>query len=168
MKKLSLILAMTMAFGLLVGCGAKEEAKDTAPKTETTAPAATTEQQAAYKDGSYRAEGKEFDAKSGWKGTVEVTVKDGKIATVNWDAVHKDGGDTKKVQSQDGRYDMVKGGGSSHWHEQAASMEKALIEKQDPAAIVLKEDGKTDAVTGVSIHVSEFVQLAQEALASAK
>ena len=47
-------------------------------------------------------------------------------------------------------------------------MEEALIDAQDPAALVYDADtGKTDAYTGVSVDVSEFVSLASEGLASA-
>ncbi|CAH0120290.1 hypothetical protein PAE9249_02807 [Paenibacillus sp. CECT 9249] len=121
-----------------------------------------------FKDGAYHAEGKEFDAKSGWKGTMDLTVVNGTIVAANWDAVHKDGGDTKKKQSAEGKYGMKAGGAQSEWHEQAAIMEQALLDKQDPKAIALKEDGTADAISGVSIHVGEFVQLAEEALANAK
>ena len=114
----------------------------------------------AYKDGSYHAEQADFDD-SGWKYTVDVTVFDGQIVAANWDAVNKDGGETKKEKSIAGTYGM-------NWHEQAQKMEAYLIEKQDPAAIVVKEDGTQDAISGVSIHVGDFVSLATEALSSAK
>ncbi|MGZ9586372.1 FMN-binding protein [Paenibacillus marinisediminis] len=114
-----------------------------------------------YKDGAYHAEAPQFEEKSGWKSTLDITVFDGKIVAANWDAIHKDGGDTKKAQSIAGTYGM-------NWHEQASKMEAALIEKQDPAAIVMKEDGTQDAISGVSIHVNDFVNLSKEALANAK
>lgn len=114
-----------------------------------------------YKDGGYHAEAASFEEKSGWKSTLDLTVFDGKIVAANWDAVHKDGGDTKKAQSIAGKYGM-------NWHEQANKMEAELIAKQDPAKIVTKEDGTQDAVSGVSINVNDFVQLSTEALAKAK
>lgn len=117
-------------------------------------------EQGAFKDGSYHAEQADFD-EQGWKYTVDVTVFDGKIVAANWDAVNKDGGETKKEQSIAGTYGM-------NWHEQAQKMEADLIEKQDPAAIVIKEDGTQDAISGVSINVGEFVSLATEALNNAK
>lgn len=131
-----------------------------APSAPAESPAAT------LKDGTYKAESAEFDASTGYKDSVEVTVKDGKITEVNWDATHKDGGKTKKERSEAGEYDMKNNG--LKWHEQAAAMEAALISAQDPAALVVTDEGKTDAVTGVSIHVSGFVALAAEALAKAK
>jgi len=123
-----------------------------------------------YKDGTYLAEAAEFDAKSGWKETVQVTVMNGKIVAASWNGVHKDGGTDKATRSKDGEYGMVANGGAqAEWHEQAAKAEQFLLEKQDPAAIPFNsEDGKTDAISGVSIHVDGFVELAGQALAQAK
>ncbi len=55
------------------------------------------------------------------------------------------------------------------WHEQAAVMEAALMETQDPAKLIYDQDnGKTDAYAGVSINISDFVRLASQALEQAK
>ncbi len=123
-----------------------------------------------YKDGSYHSEAAEFDAKSGWKETVHVTVMNGNIVAASWNGVHKDGGTDKVTRSKDGEYGMkANGGAQAEWHEQAAKAEQFLLEKQDPAAIPFNaEDGKTDAISGVSIHVNGFVELAGQALAQAK
>ncbi|MNE53911.1 FMN-binding domain protein [compost metagenome] len=124
----------------------------------------------AYKDGNYHAEAAEFDANSGWKETVDITVINGKIAAVQWNGVHKDGGTDKVTRSKSGEYGMAaKGGAQAEWHEQALKAEQYLLEVQDPAAIAFNaEDGKTDAITGVSIHVNGFVELALKALETAK
>ena len=51
------------------------------------------------------------------------------------------------------------------WHEQAKTMEDALIASQDPAKLTYNEEtGKTDAYAGVSVDISSFVQLAVSAL----
>ncbi|MCI3922628.1 FMN-binding protein [Paenibacillus sp. TRM 82003] len=123
-----------------------------------------------YKDGSYHAEQAEFDAKSGWKYTMHLTVVNGNIFAVDWNGVHKDGGDDKDTVSKNGEYGLVaKGGAIAEWHEQALKAEQFLLEQQDPAAVTLTDaDGHTDAVSGVTIKVAEFVTLAQEALAQAK
>lgn len=120
-----------------------------------------------YKDGAYSAEEPEFSEKSGWKNTVDLTVVNGYIVAANWNAVHKDGGDDKKTRSQNGEYVMTEDG--TPWHEQAAEMEAYLLESQDPTAIEYSDDeGHTDAVSGVSITVKEFFELANEALSEAK
>lgn len=121
-----------------------------------------------YKDGAYHAEAKDFDKESGWKETVDITVAAGKIIAVNFSGVNAAGED-KKTNSKDGKYGMKeKGGAQAEWHEEAAKAEQYLIEKQDPAAVTVKEDGTTDAISGVTIHVGSYLQLAQEALANAK
>jgi len=123
----------------------------------------------AYKDGNYYAEEEGFNEKSGWKESVNITVMNGKIVAASWNGQHKDGGTDKVERSKSGEYGMkAYGGASAEWHEQALSAEQYLIEKQDPAAIALGADGKTDAISGVSISVNGFVELAAKALANAK
>ncbi|MDK2917843.1 MAG: hypothetical protein PWQ37_576 [Candidatus Petromonas sp.] len=121
-----------------------------------------------YKDGNYRAEAKEFS--NGWKYYVDLTVINGYIVAADWDGIPEEGEDTKDVVSEKGEYAMVeKGGAQAPWHEQAAKAEAYLLETQDPTAIEYKdEEGHTDAISGVSIHVKEFFELAQEALKDAK
>ncbi|WGU93610.1 FMN-binding protein [Paenibacillus dendritiformis] len=165
-KKIALLLSAVLVVGMLAGCGDKKEDTTTTPNTETTTPAEQGQAQGQYKDGTYHAEAGDFDEKSGWKDTLDITVKDGKIAEVNWDAVNKEGGKTKKELGEE--YGMKKAGSELEWSEQAKKMEDELIAKQDPAAIAVKDDGTQDAISGVSIHVVGFVKLAEEALASAK
>lgn len=105
-KKLVLLLSAVLVVGMLAGCGdKKEEAKEPATGTETTTDT-NTATEAQYKDGDYHAEAADFDEKSGWKDTLDITVKDGKITAVNWDAVSKDGGKTKKELGEE--YGMKK------------------------------------------------------------
>lgn len=176
MKKASaLLLSMTLMAGLLAACGGKEAASpspSTAPSTAPTTAASTAPSNSTapaegkYADGVYYAEAANFDEKSGWKEVVGLKVEGGKITSINWNALNKDGGLDKKESSVEGKYGMKAGGAASEWHEQAALAEAYLIEKQDPAAVALKEDGKTDAITGVSVHVSGLTELAAKALAA--
>ncbi|GAE88947.1 FMN-binding protein [Acetivibrio straminisolvens] len=152
------IIAVGMAIvvaGLLVGCN----------KTQGT-PTNTAKQ---YKDGTYYAEADDFD-QSGWKGTVKIEVKDGKIVSADWNAIHKDGGDDKDTQSKNGEYKMVeRGGAKAEWHEQAEKVEAYLVETQDPSNIKYKdEEGHTDAISGATIKVKEFFDLAKKALKDAE
>ncbi len=123
-----------------------------------------------YTDGAYQAEEADFSEKSGWKGTVDITVVFGNIESVNWSGVHKDGGDDKKTVSMNGEYKMVENGGAqAPWHEQAAKAEAHLLATQDPTDIQYADDNyHTDAISGVSIGVSPMFKLAEEALSSAK
>lgn len=123
-----------------------------------------------YKDGAYHAEEPEFNAESGWKYTLDLTVINGNIIAVNWNGVHKDDGPDKKTLSIEGKYPMVeKAGAKAPWHEQAAVVEAYLLEKQDPTSIEYKDDqGHTDTISGVSVTVSPLFKLAEEALIEAK
>ncbi|WP_172198016.1 FMN-binding protein [Saccharibacillus qingshengii] len=120
-----------------------------------------------YKDGAYRAEASDFDPESGWKETADVTVAAGRIVAVNFSGINKAGED-KKTNSKEGKYGMKAGGAQAEWHEEAEKTEQYLIEKQDPAAVETKEDGTTDAISGVTIHVASYLKLAEQALAEAK
>lgn len=148
MKRTVLAVLMVVVLGVFTACSSSS--------------------QPVYKDGTYTAEAASFDESSGWKDNVTVTVSGGKIVAVDWNGTHKDGGDDKKTMSVSGEYGMKAGGAASEWHEQAASMEAELISTQDPEKIKVKSDGTPDAVSGVTIHVSAFTQLAKEALESAK
>ncbi|MCL6603351.1 MAG: FMN-binding protein [Paenibacillus sp.] len=171
MKKASVILTSALALGLLAGCGNNTNnapAATNAP-AETAAPAAnatnTGTEAAKYQDGTYYGTA-EADAKTGWQTYVLLTVEGGKITKADWNAFNvNNAGDLKKKVSADGKYGMKeKGGAQSEWHEQAAQAEAFLIEKQDPAAITVNAEGKTDAVSGVSMGVNDFVAAAQAAL----
>lgn len=121
-----------------------------------------------YEDGGYYAEADEF-GKTGWKDTVSLTVINGNIVSAYWNAVHEDGGDDKKTQSINGEYGMVeKGDAIAEWHEQAELAEQYLLETQDPTAIEWNDEGKTDAISGVTMVVSSFFELAQKALEEGK
>jgi major membrane immunogen (membrane-anchored lipoprotein) len=121
-------------------------------------------------DGWYYAEQADFDAQSGWKDTILVTVVNGSVVDAVWNGISKDTAKKSKiVESTTGKYNMVKfGKAQAEWHEQAVKAEAALVKAQDPAKIAVKADGATDAITGVSIHVSGFLKLASDALKAAK
>lgn len=150
-KYFVMILVVLLMATVLISCSYKEK-----PKTE------------GLKDGVYKAEADNFDDK-GFKASVEITVKDGKISKVYWDAENeKDKDLSKRKASETGKYDMKVAGAKSDWHEQAAAVEKFLVEKGDIGLLTLDAEGKTDAVAGVSININEFVELAKKALEQAK
>ncbi|MEC0370934.1 FMN-binding protein [Paenibacillus chibensis] len=168
-KRWSILLSGALMAGLLAGCGSDKEAQTT--DTKEPAPATTDSKDntaadsGSYKDGTYFAEGT-MDEKSGWQPYVVLSVEGGKITKADWNYVSAKGGPDKKTLDKAGKYGMKAGGGSTEWYEQAEKAEQYLIEKQDPAAITVKDDGKTDAISGVSIHVKDFTNLSEEALSA--
>jgi major membrane immunogen (membrane-anchored lipoprotein) len=118
-----------------------------------------------YKDGAYSAEAADFD--HNWKDRVDLTVISGRIVAAYWNPVNEEG-QTKNEASEAGEYGMVANGGAqAPWFEQADAAEAALLETQDPSAIPVDDEGSTDAISGVSITVSVFLELAAEALEGA-
>ncbi len=63
---------------------------------------------------------------------------------------------------------MKAGGAQSEWHEQAVIAEQYLVDKQDPASLTFNEEGKTDALSGVSISLQSYFGLVTKALEQAK
>mgnify|MGYP000070742969 CR=1 FL=1 len=118
-----------------------------------------------YADGHYHAEEAEF-GRTGWKYMVDLTVANGRIVAVNWNGANINAGTDKKTTAKEGNYNMVAyGGAQSEWDVQAEAAEAYLLETQDPTAISYTDDeGHTDDIAGVSIHVVEFFSLVEEAL----
>ena len=160
-KVLALVMVLILTIGVLAACGSKTEPVTTpaptpAPTTEpaptpTPAPAAD-----ALKDGVYKASQDNFDDR-GWKGTVEVEVKDSKIANVKFDYVNKDGA----LKSQDAGYKAAMEPVAKTYPEKAfAELQAALVEKQDVAAVT--------AVAGATTSSNDFTALVKIALEQAK
>lgn len=174
MFKRFLMLSLVFMFAFaLVGCGDTEEteAPPAPPAEEVEKPAANepeeeAEPEAKYADGIYYAEDELFDG--GWKYTATIEVKDGKITTAEWNGVNIEGGKDKLTLSADGEYPMVaKGGAQAEWYEQAQKAADYLVETQDPTMInYTTDEGHTDDIAGVSIHVVEFFDLAEQAMAN--
>ena len=117
------------------------------------------EKELVLQDGTYEAKGQADD--SGFADQVTMTVKDGKITEVNWDSIGEDGS-KKSVLSESGEYVMTEDGPT--WAEQAKALTEALVENQDLTFLTMDEQGKTDAVSGVSISVGGFAALAEQCL----
>lgn len=164
-KLLVLFTVLALVLALAVGCSAEPAGEET-PEEPPAESNNEGDEAAELADGTYYAEDDAFS--NGWKYNVTLVVEDGKITDAVWNGEAEDGGDDKVTQSADGRYGMQeKGNASAEWHEQAALAEAYLIETQDPSAIEYSSDeGHTDAIAGATIHVKEFFDLAQKALAS--
>ena len=113
------------------------------------------------KDGVYNVESEEYE---GYRDVLELTVTDGKIAGVVWDSVDAEG-TGKRMLSEQGVYVMTEDGLT--WKEQAEALAAAVISNQSVECLNLNEQGKTDAVSGVSIYVGGFVNVLTEALEQA-
>lgn len=148
-KGFLITVSLLTAMIFMVSCGDKEESSPTT-----------------YKDGFYYAEEEGFSPKTGWKYVVTLEVKDGKITDAVWNGAHVSAGEDKITQSKSGAYGMVeKGGAQAPWADQAEKAAAFLLEQQNPAAITYTDDeGHTDAISGVSIHVIEFFNLVEKAL----
>ncbi len=123
-------------------------------------------QQPPYRDGVYRAEADKFA--NGWKETVEITIAGGRIDKINWDAVSEDPSipTGKKQYSKSGLYGMLAGAAKNEWCDQAKAAEDYVM-KYGLDKVPLTEDGHTDAISGCTVHVNQFVGLAQKCLAQA-
>lgn len=139
-KVLSIIAAAVLSFSILSGCGASTSTSANAGK---------------YKDGTYKASYDKFDA-HGWKAQVSIDIKDGKITTVNFDYVNKDGGLKSKNAAYETAMKKVNKLGPV---EYTATLDKALVDKQEVAQVA--------GVTGATESTSNFKNLSTAALANA-
>ena len=121
-----------------------------------------------YRDGVYTAQLAEF-ASNGWKDTMEVTIENGEIVKINWDAIYKDDSIPirKKQYSKSGLYGMLAAGAVGEWYDQAVAAEQFVLEN-GVEALSVNADGYTDAVAGCTIHVSDFEKLLLECLHQAE
>jgi major membrane immunogen (membrane-anchored lipoprotein) len=100
--------------------------------------------------------------------TAVITVVNGTIKDVLWNGIlQMKVPDPSKINtSVAGGYPMKATQGA--WQVQATKAAAALVNVQDPAKIVVKADGKTDAIAGVTIQVKGFLTAASLALQGAK
>ncbi len=172
MKKLvKLVLVGTLALAL-TSCGGTEETTaiedNTTDVIETTEDDSNeveeTEEEEASVAATYTAEEATADDK-GYKNVAIVDVdENGAITNVTIDALHEDGS-TKREKVESGEYDMKAAGSEYSWTEQVELLSDYIVETQS-TEIPLNEEGKTDAISGVSISIDSYLALVDEALAS--
>ncbi|HTO23126.1 MAG TPA: FMN-binding protein, partial [Spirochaetia bacterium] len=120
------------------------------------------------KDGWFFAQQPDFDKQTGWKDSVLVTVVNGRVVDVLWNATSNDPKKKSKlIEALEGRYGMAKAAKKGEWNVQAAAVQQAILQAQDPATISVKKDGTSDAISGASLHVTA-VFLAIDALKAAR
>ena len=93
---------------------------------------------------------------------VTITVENGKVTGVVWDEIT--GGASKAELAATGQYVMVEG--NPTWKDQSEALGAYVVANQTTDGI-MNETGYTDAVSGVSIYVGGFVDLANQAMAQA-
>ena len=105
-----------------------------------------------YQDGSYRAEAADYD-QHGWKEFLDITVKDGKIAAVDFDALHQD---DMRRKSEDMDYQKAyrEAGLGTDPADYCIRLEDSLLERQKAAQV--------DAVAGATTSSEHFRQMAEE------
>ena len=91
-------------------------------------------------------------------------VADGKITEINWDATDENGNSKKKL-AMDGEYVMTENG--PNWAEQSEALAQYVIDHQSLDGLTTTEDGKTDAVSGVSIKVNSFIEFVEDCMGQA-
>ncbi|GAA0750526.1 MULTISPECIES: FMN-binding protein [Clostridium] len=138
---LSLVAVAALATTVFVGCGSKDAATDTAKET-------------GLKAGTYKAESEKDER--GYVASIEIEVKDGKIATVKYD---EKGDKGSKLDDADYNTNMKAKSGTNPI-EVYPKLEAALVEKQDAS--------KIDVITGATHSVDSFKALAEKALEGAK
>ncbi len=114
-------------------------------------------EQVTYEDGTYTAQTEPNE--KGDYSYVTVTVENGKVTSVVWDEIT--GGASKAELSATGKYVM-----KPIWKTQSESLGAYVVENQTTEGI-MNENGYTDVVSGVSINIAGFVDLANQALAKA-
>ena len=120
----------------------------------------TDAEKATLKNGPHTA--KTMPTETGDYSYVTVTVENGKVTDVVWDEIT--GGASKAELAANGQYVMVEG--NPTWKDQAEALGAYVVKNQTTDGI-MNETGYTDAVSGVSIYIGGFVDLANQALAQA-
>ena len=113
-------------------------------------------------DGVYRVEAEEFA--DGFLYILTIKVENGAITSLVFDAMNEDG-EYKSYLSSVGEYTMTEDGLT--WKEQADALANYVLENQSIEGLTVDENGKTDAISGVSIGVDEFLVLVENALVKA-
>lgn len=161
-KLLSLSLVALLSMTLFVGCSSKEETTTEEPTTSVEEPAT---EEATLVDGTYNVEGSADS--QGWVATAEVVIAGGEITAITFDATDAAGG-TKSEAVANGSYDMSVAGAQDSWTGEMATFADAIIAGSvDLETIAFDADGKSDAVSGVTVTVQPYVELVKAALEQA-
>lgn len=114
-------------------------------------------------DGSYTYREAHPD-ENGFYNQIEIEISQNKITRLIWDAVGEDG-TGKRWLSENGQYSMTENG--PKWYEQADAVAKYVMENQSTNGL-MNDNGTSDAVTSVSIHIGGFIDSLKKCLLIAK
>ena len=157
-RKIALGLCVSLITLSLVGCSStpeenKSSQTDKAAVEETTAFTGEKTVETPYGEGNDKV-------------VTTVTFKDGKPEDVEIDVKLEDGS-TKREAVEAGTYVMANE--SATWTEQIESLQKFIIENNfDLSKVTSDDEGRTDAVSGVTIKVKDYVSSVEEALNQVK
>lgn len=132
-KTIAIAVSMLAVMGLMASCGDNAENE-------------------AYQDGTYRVEAQDFDD-HGWKEYINVTVTDGKISEVEFDALSQEDGH-KKTEDEEYKEAYTGAGFETYPADYTEKLEKGLIEKQDADQV--------DTVAGATNSSNAFKQMMKE------
>ena len=119
---------------------------------------------AGLNDGIYYAQNLEAD-RSGYIDYVEISIENGFITSVQWDAFNVDMNIKNRRQSAlDGVYSVS----GLDWATQSYLLCHALIDVQDPDLLAMKSDGTTDIVDGVTVNIRTFIDLVNECIGNSR
>lgn len=158
-KKLLLPLGLLIIM-MLAACGSNESAtkSNTEKKASGSSEPATAKliAGAPLKDGTYSLKEKELDS-HGWKATMSITVKDGKITKSDYNYVDKDG----KLKSDNAAYEKaMKAKNGIGPKEYIPKLNKALVASQDAQQV--------EAVSGATESSDHFINYAQQLIQAAQ
>ena len=102
----------------------------------------------------------------GNKTIATVQFEEGTPVSVNIDVIQADGS-SKVEASESGAYDMKNEPGKK-WHEQVDLLEEAIVANNFEFDKLNVTEGKTDAVSGVTISVDGYIEAVEAALEQAK
>ncbi|MHC5248169.1 FMN-binding protein [Enterococcus sp. LJL90] len=160
-KQLGLGMATLATLLLLGACGSDNStASSSSSSTESSSMAASTTESStnatteAWQDGEYTAEASEYS--NGYKEYVTVTIADGKITMVDFDAKDESG----NLKTADESYkEKMEASNGTYPEEYMKTLEDELVKTQSTASV--------DAVTGATHSSGDFKVLADAALANA-
>lgn len=101
---------------------------------------------------------------NGFYNQIQLEVRDHKIIQLTWDAVQEDG-TGKRWLSENDQYAMTENG--PKWYEQADALAQYVMENQSTNGL-MNDNGTSDAVSTVSIHIGGFIDSLKKCLLIAK